>query len=170
MVLADEGHHLFSIDEQLEIGLYVKNLDSYDEYSTTVKIDNQYLDKVRKWIEKRKYTCTPIADSNQLRLSINEMFCHVLTKIERDDLEMLKDEYKAMKQLDEAVKREVRLFNFHFFGCWKEGMRERLPTALGANFKKQLVDSMESLYFKVEAIGNIGDNGESRLWVKEPWN
>ena len=45
-----------------------------------------------------------------------EIFSFTLDQIIRDDLEILKDEFKGLKQLSDQLDSEVAMFNYQFFG------------------------------------------------------
>ncbi len=99
--------NVFSQDEQAcyaDIALYSKNTATLEEYVHREQNFNiTYLDKLQKWIQKKKYTITPVAvggEVQQLTLSI-EIFNFVLNKIHRNDMDVLKDEYRALKQQDQ---------------------------------------------------------------------
>ena len=47
---------------------------------------------------------------------IVEIFSFVLTKIAKDDVQVLKDEVESLKRMSRELKSEISLFNYQFFG------------------------------------------------------
>lgn len=70
-------------------------------------------------MNKKKYSCTEkysdgheTEDSLQLQVDI---FKFALKKIDKSDMEKIKEEMEALKQERIMIDREMKLFNFHFF-------------------------------------------------------
>ena len=45
-----------------------------------------------------------------------EIFSFILDKVQRDDNELLKDEFNALKKMSKELDDEILLFNYSVFG------------------------------------------------------
>lgn len=96
-----------------EIALYAKNTATLEEYvHRAINFNSTYLNKLQKWIIK-KYTITvphgggpaqapeggEDQGTQQIHLQI-EIFSFYLQKIHRNDMDVLKDEFRALKAAD----------------------------------------------------------------------
>lgn len=85
--------------QKVEIALSAKNAVTLDEYKCNALFQNEYIAKLEKWISKGRYSCSLIEDSASGKTQLNlvvEIFNFILDKVERDDIEMLKDEFKNL--------------------------------------------------------------------------
>ena len=50
-----------------------------------------------------------------------EIFSFTLNMVVRDDMELLKDEFKSLKNLSNQLEAEVAMFNYQFFShSWSD--------------------------------------------------
>lgn len=75
--------------------------------------ENEYLSKLEKWINKRRFTISQNEDS--ITVSV-EIFTFQLFAVHRDDLEVLKEEFGQLQRMSRELEREVLLFNYAVFG------------------------------------------------------
>lgn len=104
------------------VKIHVTNLDSLDEYEGVSTVNNDYLPKLQSWVNKKKYSCTEkyseygqqVESDDLLQLQV-DIFKFWLKKIDKSDMEKIKEEMEALKQERIMIDREMKLFNFHFF-------------------------------------------------------
>ncbi|CDW88142.1 UNKNOWN [Stylonychia lemnae] len=153
-------------NNQVEIVLYAKNTSTYEEYTFKTTYNQEYVDKLQKWISKKRYTCKPVIASNKINLQAQDsveylhlvikIFTFTLKKVSRNDMDILKDEFKVLKEQDIQLQKEMRLFNYQFFNQNEINRRKMdylLSGTLGDNYRAKIVDSIENLYDKYEGVG-----------------
>jgi len=174
MTVLQDQHHLAQAGSQSEIVLYAKNTASYEEFCFRTLLQEEYVTKLEKWIAKKRYHCKPVGGNpDLLHLSI-KIFAFTLKKISRDDLDILKDEFKGLKEQNEVLARELALFNYQFLSQGEQINRRKLEYQLqmtvGDNFRAKIVDNIENLFDKFEAVGLHTEDGVARhyLLLREP--
>jgi hypothetical protein len=124
-----------------------------------------YLNKLHKWISKKKYTILPIqaigtGETQQLHLQI-EIFSFYLSKIHRNDMDVLKDEFRALKAADLQLQREIVLNNYQFFSHANDSNLKRklldnvlLPASSQSGIKREaIVENSENGFDRIECLG-----------------
>ena len=88
-----------------------------------------------------------------------EIFSFTLQMVERDDLEILKDEFKALKSLSDQLDSEVAMFNYQFFGKqWSDQGRRQAEGLLSVeSARRDMIQTMENTFDKVQVIGYHGN-------------
>ena len=76
--------------EQSEIGLYAKNTVTLNEYATRCNFQATFVSKLEKWLSKNRFSIQE--QPNAIDLTV-EIFSFKLDRIERDNLDVLKDEF-----------------------------------------------------------------------------
>jgi hypothetical protein len=151
--------------------VWARNTENHDDY--TVTVPNWELAKfshLKKWIEKGNYTATLSPDGSTLAIQVKVFDPFYLKRIERDSVDMLKDEYRELKNLNNEIKKQVRLFNYYFFGYWNDLKRDAIPRVMGKNYHRDLVGSIESLFHQFKVWGNVDPNsGETSLISVQDW-
>ena len=113
------------IDNSLnqEIILTAKNESTLDEYTCKTFFQTEFISKLEKWIKKKRFQCQKTAEK-ELTVVV-EIFSFTLQKIERNDIEILKDEFRSLEQLSDKLDLEVKLFNYQFFSTsWSDQARK----------------------------------------------
>jgi hypothetical protein len=103
--------------------IIVKNLETLEEYSGKVYIESDYIAKLLKWIEKKKYICEETM--SDLKLVI-EIFHFTLKKSLKSDSDLVKEELSEIKKEKNNLIRDIKLFQHYFLSFWKEKSRETL--------------------------------------------
>lgn len=84
-----------------------------------------------------------------------EIFSFTLDQVERDDMEVLKDEFRALKTLSDQLEQEVAMFNYQFFShSWSDNGRRQQRIELNDGARKDFVDSMRNTFDKFEVVGH----------------
>jgi hypothetical protein len=106
------------------VKIHVTNLDTLDEFEGNDLVNTDYLPKLQSWIQKKKYACNENyktgpstgheEDESILQLQV-DIFNFGLRKIEKSDMDKIKEEMEALKHERLMIDREMKLFNFHFF-------------------------------------------------------
>lgn len=78
------------LSKNTPITLCAKDIDSLQEYQATLPFETEYLSKLEKWIAKRRFSIDKVEDKLQI---VVEIFSFTLDPVERDDLDMLKEEF-----------------------------------------------------------------------------
>ena len=74
--------------------------------------------------------------------------------VERDDIEVLKDEFKALKSLSNQLDSEVALFNYQFFGNqWNDQARRQSDLLSQESVRKDFIDSISTTFEQIEVVG-----------------
>lgn len=71
------------------LSLRVKCTTSQDEWRGNAFLNNQYLDKCHRWVNKGKYQCVTLNNNSEMELKV-QIFKFNLKKVEKTDLESLK--------------------------------------------------------------------------------
>ena len=141
--------------------LYAKHTQTYEEFCFRTAEQQGYVEKLDKWIAKKRYTCRSVGGNPDLLEIKIKIFKFVLKKISRDDMDILRDEFKGLKEQDEQLKRELKLFNYQFLSNG-EGNRRKLEYQLGAvlgdAYRAKIVDNIECLYDKYEGQGLVQED------------
>eukprot|EP00347_Sterkiella_histriomuscorum_P014927 403358975 len=196
---------------QVEIVLWAKNTLNLQEYCLRIPIDQNYLEKHEKWINKKRYAFKELSQpslkqsqfansygQSQIQINtqsqresqandtiviiINQMFQYQLKKISRNDFDILKDEFKLLKEQDAQLQREMRLFNYQFFNPsndfsnpnFRNKMQCVLIQQLGDEYRSKIVENVESMFDKYEGIGfqqedpNLPGHIKNLILLKEP--
>jgi hypothetical protein len=98
-----------SVGDQAEIGLYVKNTTTLCEYATRCNFQASFIPKLQKWLEKDRYTI--VENGSNIELCV-QIFNFKLERIQRDDLEVLKDEFQTLKNQSIAIDQEMKIFTY----------------------------------------------------------
>lgn len=112
------------------VKIHVTNMDSLDEYEGISLVNNDYMPKLQSWIQKKKYSCTENYhtgaatghEDHESILSLQvDIFKFMLKKLDKSDMDKIKEEMDCLKQERLMIDREMKLFNFHFFSlCSKD--------------------------------------------------
>ena len=178
--------NIISQDEhsgQADIALYAKNMATLEEYvHRSQNFNATYLNKLQKWIAKKKYTITPMqaapgadGEVQQIHLQI-EIFSFYLLKIHRNDMDVLKDEFRALKSADVQLQREILLNNYQFFSHandsqLKRKLVENLNPGQSGIKREAIVDNIEHGFDRIECQGwTQGSGSDERffLLLREP--
>ena len=105
-------------------------------------MDLDYIPKLQKWIERKKYKCDEEMDD--LELQIGSLFTFTLPKSSKSDAEVVREELRQLKQEKMSLMRDFKLFQHYFFNFWKESSRE---TLLDKDYLvESIVESPQNLY------------------------
>jgi len=77
----------------------------------------EYLPKLIKWINKKKFKCQVIKGEQgreELELEV-EIFKYKLNKKNKTDFDKVREEMRNLKNDKLSIDREMKLFNFYFF-------------------------------------------------------
>jgi hypothetical protein len=103
---------LSQAQENSEIGLYAKNTVTLCEYATRCHFQTSYLTKLQKWLDKGRYTMNQASSGDgSIELCV-QIFSFKLERVERDNLDVLKDEFISIKNLSAQIEREIACFSF----------------------------------------------------------
>lgn len=81
-----------------------------------------------------------------------EIFSFTLEKVERDGMEVLKDEFKALKKVSEELDQEVAMFNYQFFShSWSEQGRKQ--TIATDQTRREIVETMANSFDQFQVFG-----------------
>jgi hypothetical protein len=84
----------------------------------------------------------------------------------RDDMEVLKDEFKSLKTLSDQLETEVALFNYQFFTHpWSDQGRRQLKIELHDIARKDIVDSITNTFDMFEVIGHHQADEDRKMYV-----
>ena len=90
--------------EQSEIGLYAKNTLTLNEYAARCSFQTTFISKLEKWLSKNRFVIQEHSDTIELTV---EIFSFRLERIERDNLDVLKDEFDSLKNLSSSIQEEI---------------------------------------------------------------
>ena len=99
---------------QAELVLYAKHPVTFEEYCQRIFYNWEYIPKLQKWLSKKRYQAKPVPGTDYLHLTI-KIFTFTLKRISRNDLDILKDEMRSLKESQRNFQRECHLFNYQFF-------------------------------------------------------
>jgi hypothetical protein len=111
---------LWAAGSASNVKIHVTNNDTLDEYEGQSLVNNDYMPKLQSWIQKKKFSCTENYRTGHedhesiLELQV-DIFKFALRKIEKSDMEKIREEMESLKQERLMIDREMKLFNFHFF-------------------------------------------------------
>ena len=157
------------------VRIHVTNNDTLDEYEGQSLVNNDYMPKLQSWIQKKKFSCTENYRTGAhtghedhesvLELQV-DIFKFGLKKIEKSDMDKIKEEMEALKHERLMIDREMKLFNFHFFSTHA---KDNKPHAYGMNNLNQqfggfgvnsaanhgTIFSVEQLYHVIPCTGVV---------------
>ena len=84
-----------------------------------------------------------------------QIFKFHLKKIEKTDIETLKQEICSMKKDNEKLKGELKLFRYYFLHLWRDKHRKDLNQVENQELRHGLIQTTNRLYDTVEANGLI---------------
>ena len=111
------------------ITLTAKDVDTLQEFQVTLPFETEYLYKLEKWIAKRRFNIDKVhADCKEKLQIVVEIFSFTLDPVERDDFEMLKEEFFQLQKMSRELDDEILLFNYSVFGTtnWSDNSRKGL--------------------------------------------
>lgn len=116
--------------------------------------ETEYLYKLEKWISKRRFTIdkTCVGDSEKLHVVV-EIFSFTLDAVERDDFDMLKEEFTQLQKMSREMDDEILLFNYSVFGTTNWSDQSRRGLVFSQDLRSDLVQSVGNLYDKVDVLG-----------------
>lgn len=146
-----------------KVKIHVTNLETLDEFEGNHAINTDYLPKLQSWINKKKYQCLeqyPTADDDLLLQLQVDIFKFMLKKIEKSDMEKIKEEMEALKQERLMIDREMKLFNYHFFTMVGRDHTQHKGQIFpnvnqGFNLGHTTIFSVEQLYHQFQGQGVI---------------
>lgn len=90
------------------IELTVKNVDTLQQFTNKAHLDTDYIPKLQKWIDKKRYTCDEEMDDVQLQ--IGQLFTFTLPKSTKSDEELVREELRELKREKMLLMRDFKLF------------------------------------------------------------
>ena len=124
------------------IELTVKNVDTLQQFTNQAHFDLDYIPKLQKWIDQKKFRCDE--EMEDLQLQIGAIFSFTLPKSTKSDAELVREELRQLKREKLLLMRDFKLFQHYFFNFWRERSRD---TLLDKDYLlDSIVESPQNLY------------------------
>ena len=147
------------------VKIHVTNMDSLDEFEGVSMVNNDYLPKLQSWINKKKYSCSENYNAGHMEhesvLSLQvDIFKFNLTRLEKSDMEKIKEEMEQLKHERLMLDREMKLFNFHFFSSMgKDNKFQNMNQQFGGfgvnQAQSHTIFSVDQLYHTIHGTGIV---------------
>lgn len=93
-----------------------------------------------------------------------QIFKFHLKKVEKTDIETLKQDICSMRKDNEKLKGELKLFRYYFLHLWRDKYRKDINQYENQEFRHNLVQTTNKLYDNVEANGLILEDFGSKTY------
>lgn len=115
--------------------------------------------KLEKWIAKKRYSIDRVYTEDGERLSVQvEIFSFTLEPVQRDDFDMLKEEFAQLQRMSRELNDEILLFNYSVFGTTSWSDQARKGLVFTQELRSDMVQSVSSLYDKINVLGHVSDD------------
>lgn len=134
-----------------------------DEFKGQAYLNTQYIDKLQRWVNKSKFNCIQLNNNTEMELRV-QIFKFHLKKVEKTDIETLKQDICTMRKDNEKLKGELKLFRYYFLHLWRDKYRKDINQYENQEFRHNLVQTTNKLYDNVEANGLILEDFGSKTY------
>jgi hypothetical protein len=83
-------------------------MDTLQQFNNQAHLDFDYIPKMQKWIDQKKFTCTEELDD--LHLQVGSLFTFTLPKSTKSDAELVREELRDLKREKLLLMRDFKLF------------------------------------------------------------
>jgi len=140
--------------EANNLNIRVKCSTTQEEFKGQAFLQTQFIDKLQKWVNKGKFSCVAMNNNTEMELRV-QIFKFQLKKLEKSDIESLKQEVCQMRKDNEKLKGELKLFRYYFLHLWKDKFKKDIQQPENNEFRHSLIQNTGKLYDTVEANGLI---------------
>ena len=125
--------------------------------------ETEYLTKLEKWIARRRYSIDRVYSDHGEKLAVSvEIFSFTLDQVERDDLDILKEEFAQLQRMSRELDDEILLFNYSVFGTTSWSDQARKGLVFTQDLRSEMVNTVESLYDKINVLGHVSEESGSK--------
>ena len=167
------------------LSILVKDTCSHEEWTGSAFLNENFIDRLQKWVAKGKYTCTKFtnelsavqmsgqrgttseiedrgdsvppqqAPQTEMELRV-QIFKFQLHRLERSTLMQIKCDISQFKRENERLRGELKLFRYYFLNLWKERQsRYMINQPENDALRQSVVASTNRLWDGVSASGLI---------------
>ena len=136
--------------------IHAKNLENLNEYEAKVWFNPDYVMKLQKWINKRRYECEDVC-KGKIKVVV-DIFTFILEKSKKTDTELIRSELGEVKKESDQLLKDLKLFNYYFLNHWNDKYRDTIKSK---DFICQpCIEAPQNMYNITDGVGFIEEDEE----------